>query len=517
MRNYSLLLFFLIGFVPLLSAQSKYPKHEFRAAWIASVVNIDWPSKKGLSTEDQKEEFIRMADFLQASGMNALVVQVRPVADAFYESSYEPWSAYLTGKQGQAPEPYYDPLQFMIEESRKRGLEFHAWFNPYRATMNADTTVLDSMHALKQHPEWFVKYGKRFYFDPGNPEVRSFVQNVIMEVVHNYDVDGIHFDDYFYPYPVKDEVFDDSLSYEKYGSEYEVVGDWRRANVDQLIKSVYDSIQAVKPYVKFGISPFGVWRNQSLDPEGSETKAGVNTYDDLYADVRKWLQEGWVDYVVPQLYWTIGFPPAAYDKLADWWSQNTYGRHLYIGQAMYRVKNGKDRNWHKLNQLHKQLQLNHEYPSIQGSIYFSAKSFKKVPEKVLKKIKKKHYRHNALTPPMPWKKQGDLEVPVLLEARKQEDKVRLRWEAVPGQTSSFVIYRFQGDQAGDLSDPQNILTVLSAEQLAKGEYMDQAVKKGKTYTYCITSIDRANNESKPVTLTLKGKQDAWQNELTRKD
>src|SRR5882757_315565 len=282
------------------------PKYEFRAAWVTTVENIDWPSRKGLPADSQKLEFLRLLDMHQHNGMNALVVQVRPAADAFYPSPYEPWSEWLTGVQGKPPFPYYDPLQFMIEETHKRGMEFHAWCNPYRAVYAVGKSSVSPTHITRLHPEWFLNYGGTLYFDPGNKEVQQYVTRVIRDIVHRYDVDALHFDDYFYPYPVPGKDFPDDVSYTKYGNAMDR-GDWRRSNVDSIILHIGTMIKEEKKYCKFGISPFCVWRNNSKDPEGSQTQAGLTNYDDLYANILLWLKNGWIDYVAPQLYLEIGY------------------------------------------------------------------------------------------------------------------------------------------------------------------------------------------------------------------
>lgn len=264
-----------------------YPKRELRAAWIATVMNIDWPSQKGLSVQQQQEEFVKLLDTLQNIGMNAVIVQVRPVADALYPSSFEPWSEYLSGTQGQSSKPYYNPLVFMIQQARQRGLEFHAWFNPYRASMK-EGFVSAGNHPMRKHPEWFLQYGGKFYYDPGHPEAQEFVLQSIMETVKHYDLDAVHFDDYFYPYRIANVEFPDSCSYDAYGiNTFANKDDWRRHNVDFFVQELSRRIKAEKPHLKFGISPFGVWRNIDKDSTGSETQAGQTNYDDLYADVLK--------------------------------------------------------------------------------------------------------------------------------------------------------------------------------------------------------------------------------------
>ncbi|HEU4609833.1 MAG TPA: family 10 glycosylhydrolase, partial [Chitinophagaceae bacterium] len=314
----------VLAVVSILLAAAQ-PKYEFRAAWIATVDNIDWPDRGDYDPASQRASFIRLLDMHKRNGMNAVIVQIRPATDAFYPSPYEPWSEWLTGQQGKAPQPFYDPLKFMIEETHKRGMEFHAWCNPYRAVFNIRKSSIAPNHITKTHPEWFLTYGDQKFFDPGNKDAQDFVVNVIRDIVKRYDVDAIHFDDYFYPYRIAGKEFPDNASYARYGNGMSR-DDWRRSNVDSIILKLSHAIKEEDPYCQFGISPFGVWRNKSRDPEGSETDAGQTNYDDLYADILLWLKEGWIDYVAPQLYWEFGHPRAAYEVLLKWWNDHTYGR-----------------------------------------------------------------------------------------------------------------------------------------------------------------------------------------------
>jgi uncharacterized lipoprotein YddW (UPF0748 family) len=374
---------------------------EFRGAWIATVTNIDWPSQSNLSPEQQRLEYIRLLDVLQRNGINAVVVQVRPSADAFYPSPYEPWSEWLTGRQGQAPEPFYDPLLFMITEAHKRNMEFHAWFNPYRAVMKLGHSSIASNHITRQHPEWFINYGNQKLFNPGLPEVRAHIVKIIKDVLERYEVDGIHFDDYFYPYPVNGKAFPDESTYRKYGVGMDK-DDWRRSNVDSIVYQVYQTIQAVKPAVKFGISPFGVWRNAADDEEGSNTTAGLTNYDDLYADILLWLENGWIDYAAPQLYWEIGHNKAAFEVLTEWWSKHSYGKHIYIGHGMYRATERNQSRWKRKNELPEQISLLRKYPEIKGSIFFNASIFYSNPFGWCDSLQKNYYNETAAVPPMPW-------------------------------------------------------------------------------------------------------------------
>ncbi len=380
---------------------SASPKYEFRAAWVASVDNIDWPSKKGLPVDSQKAEFVRLADMHKQNGMNALIVQIRPATDAFYPSPYEPWSEWLSGTQGKPPLPYYDPLQFMITETHKRGMEFHAWCNPYRAEFSIGKSSIAPTHISRIHPEWFLEYGGKRYFDPGNKEVQIFVNNVIRDIVSRYDVDAIHFDDYFYPYRVPGKEFPDNASFTKYGGGM-VMDDWRRSNVDSIIVMLARSIKEIKPGCRFGISPFGVWRNIDKDPEGSKTTAGQTNYDDLYADILLWLKNGWIDYVAPQLYWEFGHKAAPYEVLLDWWSRHTYGKHCYIGLGIYKA--GTNKIWRDATLIPRQIEALRNTPNIHGAIYFSSKSFVNNPNGWSDSLRNVYYKEPAAIPPMEWMK-----------------------------------------------------------------------------------------------------------------
>jgi uncharacterized lipoprotein YddW (UPF0748 family) len=381
-----------------INAQS--PLYEFRGVWIATVDNIDWPAKKQYNVDSQKTEFIRQLDMHRSNGMNAVIVQVRPATDAFYPSPYEPWSQWLTGEQGKPPSPYYDPLAFTIEESHKRGFEYHAWCNPYRANFSIGKASIAAAHITNLHPEWFLAYGGTLYFDPGNKDGQAWVVNVISDIVNRYDIDAIHMDDYFYPYRIAGREFPDSASYRKYGNGMGK-DEWRRSNVDSIIYKLSLAIKNEKPWVKFGISPFGVWRNKSQDPDGSDTQAGVTNYDDLYADILLWTKNKWIDYVTPQLYWEIGFKRADYTVLLDWWSKHAYGRHMYIGHGIYRAFENNP-PWKIKTQLPRQIEMLRKYPTIQGSVYFSSKTFYKNPNGWNDSLRNNYYKTPALIPEMDW-------------------------------------------------------------------------------------------------------------------
>jgi uncharacterized lipoprotein YddW (UPF0748 family) len=376
------------------------PDNEFRGVWIATVDNIDWPLKGMVNVDSQKAEFIRQLDMHKQNGMNAVVVQVRPAADAFYPSPYEPWSQWLTGVQGRPPSPYYDPLQFMINEAHKRGFEFHAWLNPYRADFNVGVSSIAPNHITRIHPEWFLTYGDKKYFDPSNKKAQEFVVNVVRDIVSHYKVDAIHMDDYFYPYRIAGKEFPDEAAYKRSGSRLSK-DDWRRSNVDSIIRMISTAIKEEKPWCKFGISPFSVWRNKDKDPDGSDSKAAQTNYDDLYADILLWLKKGWIDYVAPQLYLEIGNNKIDYEKMLDWWSKHSYGRHIYIGHGIYRADE-RSAAWKNPNELPNQIKLLRRYPNVQGSIYFSSTSFNRNPNGWNDSLHNNYYKYPASIPVMEW-------------------------------------------------------------------------------------------------------------------
>ena len=375
---------------------------EFRGVWIATVDNIDWPARGNYNSDSQKAEFIRILDMHQRNGLNAVIAQVRPAADAFYPSPYEPWSEWLTGKQGQPPAPYYDPLEFMVSETHKRGMEFHAWMNPYRAVFNIGRSSLSATHITRLRPEWFLTYGDKKYFDPGNKEVQQYVTAIVKDVVSRYDVDAIHFDDYFYPYPIPGKAFPDNANYVKYGNGL-TKDDWRRSNTDSIIVMLSRAIKSINKKCQFGISPFGVWRNQSKDSvNGTMTNGALSNYDDLYADILLWLKNGWIDYVAPQLYWEIGHKVAPYLHLLDWWGKHTYGRNLYIGLAIYRANSNAA--WKEQDQLMRQIDALRSNPNVQGMVFYSSKTFEKNPKGWGDTLRLNYFNLPAKTPAMSWLK-----------------------------------------------------------------------------------------------------------------
>ncbi|WP_190823004.1 glycoside hydrolase family 10 protein [Saccharopolyspora pogona] len=377
----------LLGILGTTGAAAKAPSTAMRGMWIAGVKNIDWPSKPGLSAAAQQDEYRKLLDQAVANRLNAVFVQVRPTADAFWPSPLEPWSHWLTGRQGQ--DPGYDPLRFVIDETHKRGLQFHAWFNPYRISMTDDPQALVPEHPARKHPEWTFAYGGKLYYDPGVPQARAFVTDAIMNAVENYDVDGVHLDDYFYPYPVEGQKIPDERTFAEHGKDFADIADWRRHNVDQLVSGLDARVHQAKPDAAFGVSPFGIWRNAASDPAGSDTK-GLESYSAIYADTRKWVREGWVDYIAPQVYWQIGHPAADYAALIPWWSKTVSGTgvDLYIGQAAYLVGN---EGWTDPGELSAHLSLNSRHRGVRGDIYFSAKSLTTNAAEAMARVVREHY------------------------------------------------------------------------------------------------------------------------------
>ncbi|TGE23111.1 glycoside hydrolase family 10 protein [Hymenobacter metallicola] len=505
--------FFLVGLNPAARAQDGPPKRELRGVWIATVENIDWPSSRTLTPEQQRREYRRILDVQQLNGINAVFVQVRPAADAFYQSELEPWSKWLTGQQGKAPSPAYDPLPFLIEEAHARGMEFHAWFNPYRASMDSVTRRLAPNHPFKQHPEWFLRFGGKLLFNPGLPEVRQYITRVILDVVRRYDIDGVHFDDYFYPYPEPGLKIHDEAAFQQFNPDSLKLADWRRQNVNKLIQGLHDTIQDTKRWVKFGISPFGVWMNKSAHPEGSDTRAGQPSYANLYADSRLWLQEGWIDYIVPQLYWSTNFKLVPYATLLEWWTRNHFGRHLYVGQGAYRMLENtrSDTTWRNPRELPRQVRLNRSYPTdVSGSVFFSARSLMANPLHTRDSLRQNLFRYPALVPTMPWLDAVPPRPAQNLVLTRATPVVTLTWQPGPVAADGdlaryFVVYRFTKDQTPTPDDPRNILALVQNRPGTSPVLIDTSAAPGTDYAYYITAVDRLHNESTPVRVTTQGK------------
>ena len=494
------LLLTVLSLICATSGFSQVPKREFRAVWVATVANIDWPSKQGLSTAEQQEEVIRILNHHKKSGMNAIILQVRPAADAIYNSSLEPWSRYLSGTQGVQPEPYYDPLKFWIDEAHERGMELHAWFNPYRIKQHLSDSLAED-HIIHKHPEWAFEYGDRLYFAPDRPEVWEFVKNVVVEVVRNYDIDAIHFDDYFYPYKIAGAEIPDEIAFKERGGIFypDRKAEWRRQNVDTIIQILSDAIKTEKPWVKFGISPFGVWRNRTEDPRGSETGAGTTNYDALFADVLKWQQEGWIDYLMPQLYWRDDHPVADFSTLAYWWADQDYGRAMYYGLAPYRIDRKSDyKLWRRKRHFFEQIELIRTLQPVDGFGFFSSKHFfRKDLRSFDRKLSRKYMENIALVPRMPWIDNVAPEMPTGL--RREQN--RIYWDP-PADTIEmnqgrfFVVYRYDRNAIRMLKRPENIIEITGNNYI---DFPDDRIPEG---IYRVSALDRLYNESQ-LSDTLK--------------
>lgn len=372
---------------------------EMRGMWVATVTNRDWPSRPGLSAARQRAELTAHLDAAVRARLNTVIFQVRPTADALWPSPHEPWSQYLTGTQGQ--DPGWDPLGTAVEEAHARGLRLHAWFNPYRVAMHADPARLVASHPARRNPGWVVAYGGRLYYDPGLPEVRAFVREAMLDAVRRYPVDAVHFDDYFYPYPVAGQTFDDDRAYDTHGGAFPDRAAWRRDNVDRLVRETAAGIRTIRPGTRFGISPFGVWRNAETDERGSGTRAGVQTYDDLHADTRTWARENWIDYICPQLYWHIGFAPADYAELIRWWSGvvEGSGTRLYAGEALYKAGDpAQPAAWQDPAELSRHLTLAREHPQVGGHVFFAAREVTADRNGAMARVVADHY-HKPANPP----------------------------------------------------------------------------------------------------------------------
>lgn len=475
---------------------SGQPKREFRGAWIQAV-NGQW---QGVGRDAMQAELTRELNELQADGINVILFQVRVEGDALYASQLEPWSRYLTGQQGTPPSPYWDPLQWMIEQCHARGMELHAWINPYRAKTKG-TQALATSHYAIQHPDRCFAYDGLMLFDPALPENRQFICQVAQDIVSRYDVDGFHIDDYFYPYPSGGLPIPDDASYARYGQGRDR-GDWRRDNVNLFIKELSETIHATKPWVKFGVSPFGIYRNQRSWPQGSLTN-GTQNYDDLYADVLLWIQQGWIDYNVPQIYWEIGNKAADYDTLIRWWSQYAQGRPLIIGQDIERTISHLDPQNPTHHQLAAKMKLQRGLPGIAGSCQWYARALSDNKGGYGTILRQVWHRTPALQPRMPW---IDDKAPGKVRKLKPvwtEDGYLLFWTPPKAKTPMdearlYVVYRARKGEPLQLEDPASIVCI------TPNTFIPLPYDDGKTkWIYAVTALDRLHNESKAVKKTVK--------------
>ena len=490
----------LAGCAPAIGGPASAPRtpppapREFRAVWVASVANIDWPSRPGLSTAEQQAELIALLDRSAALNLNAVILQVRPAADALYASCIEPWSPYLTGRMGQPPEPFYDPLAFAVTEAHKRGLELHAWFNPFRAKHGTFTGEISDNHISRTHPHLVRSYGRSLWLDPGDPDVHRQSLAVILDVVSRYDIDGAHIDDYFYPYQERDSVtnallpFPDDSTYARHGGGI-ARDDWRRQNVDRFVAELYAGIRALKPHVKFGVSPFGIWR-----PGHPAGVTGFDAYASIYADARKWLNNGWLDYFSPQLYWRSDSPGQDYRSLLAWWvAENTRGRHIWVGNFTSRTDTVAGPQTWRASELLRQIDLTRAQPGATGNVHFSMRAFLRNRDSLNDHLLAGPYADQALVPASPWLDSIAPAPPRLYVTRDQETRER-RLELRPGSESE--------------------LPWQWRVSLRRGHEWETVVVPGQTFSFplsraagrarvselWVTAVDRAGNESAPATM-----------------
>ncbi|EKD31378.1 MAG: hypothetical protein ACD_77C00342G0018 [uncultured bacterium] len=484
----SVLVFAALGASVLMAANN--PKREFRGAWFPTVVNTTW---KNMTTDEIKADIISNLDLFKKLNINAVIFQVRPQADALFVSQLEPWSRFITGTQGKAPEPFFDPAQFVLDECHKRGMEFHAWFNPYRVT-SGKNEILASDHMYFKQPELFLKYGPQIYFDPGRPGSREHLKKVVADFVTRYDVDAIHFDDYFYPYKLPYLEFPDEESFLMY---YKSDGfgrfdknNWRRNNVNILVKELNETIKSIKPWVKFGISPFGVWRNDTVDPNGSPSTSLQTNYDDLYADILLWTKNGWIDYNAPQLYWEIGHSRVNYAPLVKWWSNNSNGVNLYIGQSIWNQLEIKNRNGDLVNQLFRKMEIVGKDPNIMGNIWWSGLGFASQP-KLVDSLENNYQKYPSL---MPQYKNIDT-IPPKPVSEIKYSKGFLSWKAPAFETEMdravyYVVYKFGSGEIINIQDPSKIVSVVR-------DVTRFRIDGKRGFKYVVTALDRLQNESSP--------------------
>lgn len=473
-------------------------KREFRGAWI-QCVNGQF---QGMSTETMQRTLASQLDELQRDGVNAIIFQVRAECDALYPSKIEPWSRFLTGTQGRAPYPYWDPLQWMTDQCHKRGMEIHAWINPYRAKTK-NTTALAQNHVAITNPDRVFAYDNLYVLNPGIPENRDYICNVVDDIVSRYDIDGLHIDDYFYPYPVAGQVIPDDAQYAKYNNGIKNRGDWRRYNVDLFIEQLHNTIHRRKPWVKFGVSPFGIYRNKKSDPvNGSET-AGLQNYDDLYADVLRWVNNGWIDYCVPQIYWQIGHPTADYATLIKWWNKYAAKRPLYIGEDVERTVKYPDLKNSSINQMPAKYALHKQMANVEGTVLWYAKAVADNVGNYGTVLRNTYWKYPALQPRMPFIDDKSPKKPRKLKPVWTADGLVLFWTAPKGkgwkdEAHKYVVYRFAKGEKPDVNSEKHIIAI-TADTFIKLPYNDGR----KSYTYMVTALDRMANESKCAKKKVK--------------
>lgn len=486
----------LTSLLLLIACLSYSQKREFRGAWM-QVINGQYT---GLSTAAMQQKLAHQLDVLQADGVNAIIFQVRPECDALYASKLEPWSRFLTGEQGVAPSPYWDPLAWMVEQCHKRGMELHAWINPYRAS-TASTKVFAPNHIVRTHPERVFGYGGQLILNPALKENRDYICQVVADIVNRYDIDALHIDDYFYPYPVAGQSLPDEAYYKADTRGFSNIDDWRRDNVNLFVKQLYATIHACKSWVKFGVSPFGIYRNQRTDPKNGSATNGLQNYDDLYADVLLWVNNGWVDYCVPQLYWEIGNRAADYKTLIRWWDKFAANRPLFIGESIDRTVKYADPANPNSNQMPAKHRLHQEAHNVNGTVLWYADEAVRNVGNYGEVLRTAYWKHPALQPLMPFIDSKAPKKPRKVKVIMTCDGPVLFWTAPKGKkwgdvAVKYVVYRFEPGEKVDLSDASNIVAVTS------DTFYKLPMNNGRTI-YAVTALDRMSNESKAKKVTVK--------------
>ena len=513
-RNKTCLLFIITTFIILFSSCGSqkqrvtfsdiaHPKREFRGAWLSTA----WQSRyKTMSSSQMQAYFTNILDQMHADGINAVIFQARPYADAFYKSDLEPWSAFLTGIQGKAPDNDFDPLAFLVEECHKRNMELHAWLNPYRVSASSNDTFSRN-HIYNRYPERFVKYDGKIYFDPGIPANRRFICDVVKDIIIRYNVDAIHMDDYFYPYPVTGQPFPDDKSFNTYarqqGFSENQRSDWRRNNVNMLIQDIKHTISTTKPWVRFGISPFGIYRNKKSTPDGSGSNTnGLQNYDDLYADVKLWVKNGWIDYNMPQVYWEIGHKAADYKTLIEWWANNNFEQPLYIGQDIKRTMDATTQPSGD-NQLAEKMLLSRSFSTVHGNCFWPAYELLDNYKGVANRLQSNYHKYPALIPAYThMHKKSPKKIDNLQEFYTSTSHT-LRWDSKsdkydPETAQYYVVYRFAQGEKENLDNAQNIVSITRDKSITL-----PYEGGGKQYKYVVTAVDAFHNESKGRSKKVK--------------
>ncbi|NLT52349.1 MAG: family 10 glycosylhydrolase [Ignavibacteria bacterium] len=479
--------FWLFLFTFSINAQDNYPKREMRGTWLATVVNIDWPSSSKLSSTDQILELINIFDKLDSAGINTVFFQVRTECDALYNSNYEPWSYWLTGKQGKNPDPYFDPLETAIALAHYRGMELHAWLNPYRAVRKSGEYALSGNHISKTHPDWILSFGDLKMLNPGIPGVTGYINDIIKDIIEKYDVDGIHFDDYFYPYSPQIQN-QDAVVFKQYGKNFTNIDDWRRNNINSMISKVSKTIKSHNPAIKFGVSPFGIVENKYAGTKGFES------YNQIYCDPLNWIENNTVDFLTPQVYWEFGNKNAPYDKLTKWWAEVTSTVNLFIGQFSSKYSAKDYKNYKK--EIPDQILFNRKIENVEGQVLFSAKSIFMNYGGLFDNLRNNLFKYPALIPvsknaasippPLP---------PVNLRIESTNNNFNICWDN-PEISSSleipayYVIYGFRKNEIPSVNNPENILGIV--KRMNKNCF---AIKNLGIKTFIITSLDRYQKES----------------------